>query len=150
MNKIKKTITFDNDVSENLLARSQIKDPEARIWPSLTNAALKRYYWLLEQSLPLLALNEWQVIADAYSGVYVDEPITTLSIARDIMDHYGVIDVNDLNPIVEKTVRKVHELNQVEQYAILDVITRFWADHELQLDFDAAIHTLTQGKFDKD
>lgn len=76
--------------------------------------------------MPELTTPEWVRILDAHRGVITDD-LRPYRLASDLMDDYGTIDLADLQPEQAALVRKLHDMTQAQQWAILDVVKRFWA-----------------------
>ena len=96
-------------------------------WSQSMNNAIDELDYLYKALLPDFTEEQWFVILDAYQGVIIDTRTLPFRLASDIMDHYGVIDVSDLDEPQQGTVRAVYNLNQPEQMAVLDMVRRFWA-----------------------
>jgi len=109
-------------------------------WSAPINAAISHFSQLLKNALPDLSDDEWKIILNTYAGcdmpAYRKHP---LSIAKDIMDDLGVIDINALSNDHLRVVLKLHDLSQIQQLAILYVAQIFWLNELGSQPLDAII-----------
>ena len=99
-------------------------------WTEAINAPIHDLNTLIKLHLPELSENDWLTIIDAYSGFLFQPMMFPLRIASDIMDHYGVVDISKLDSKLQETIKRVHGLSQIEQYAVLDMVRWFWNHSE--------------------
>lgn len=125
MPSIKKSVMFSEQTQDYINARTKAEDDIS--WSVELNESFKSLQWLSSQLLPELTPSEWEVLLNVYSGSIVEFQIP-YRISSDIMDHYNVLEVTELDKGIGDCVRKVHALSQPEQYATLDFIKKYWAN----------------------
>ncbi len=114
----------DNSVG---FIRAREKDSEEGVkWSRAINESFNILRYLLSQELPNLTQDEWLIILDAHNGVITDFHFP-IRLASDIMDHYGVISVDDLADEIKAVVLKVYKMSQAQQCAILDMVKKYWS-----------------------
>lgn len=139
---IKKTVYID-DYSEQFI-RDRARDVDDKIsWSSAFNKYTRDLSSLIRDCMPGLALNEWQMLLNVYTGHFNDQHISPMRIASDIMDCYGVVDINDLADDHRALVKKCHGMSQCQQYAVLDVVQRYWSK-DRSGDFGEIMRGLTE------
>lgn len=122
---IKKSVMFSGETVDYIKARTR-EDAEVS-WTASLNSAFQSLKWATSQSLPKLSENDWDIIFSVYSGCIIDlHP--PLRVASDIMDDAGAISLEELQPRTAELVKKVHAMSQIEQFAILDTVQKFWAN----------------------
>ena len=125
MSSIKKSVMLSSETTAYILARN--KDENEISWSESLNEGFKILKFISQQALPELSQEEWTIILNTYAGSTVDNVRFPLRIASDIMDDLGVIDPSLLKKEIKATVEKVYEFNQIEQFAIMDFVRKFWA-----------------------
>lgn len=124
MASLKKSVMF-SDATCNFI-RDRNKAEDEIMWSRELNEGFKALSWLTRQSLPDLAVADWEVILNVYAGSWIEfQP--PFRIASDIMDHFGVVDINDLDPELRLQVVRLHGLSQPQQYAIMEFVRVFWS-----------------------
>ena len=117
-------------------------------WSKAVNGAFSSLQLLINLNMPNLSDKDWRIVLDVHCGNInlFDSVSYPFRLASDVMDHYGVIDLNDLAPEIQVTVKKLHGLTQAEQYAVYDVVGRFWAENwsEIDGDFSDILESLTK------
>lgn len=119
---IKKSVMISDESVDYIEARNLATKIN---WSRSVNDALGELGKLYEVLLPPLTLDQWQVILDCYAGP-VEVGTRPARIASDLLDHCGEVDLEALSEHYRETVLRVHQLNQAEQMAVLDVVRRFW------------------------
>ena len=123
MPAIKKSVMLSSDTYDYILARA--KNVNDISWSESINAGFKILKFIAKQALPELSHTEWMLILNTYAGT--GNMRFPLRIASDILDNYGVIDVSELKDEVQATIMKIHHFNQIEQFAMMDFVEKFWA-----------------------
>lgn len=124
MPSIKKSVMFSELTQDYIAARTRSDDNIA--WSEALNEGFKALKWLSQQALPELSAEEWQIILNAYAGSIVSfNP--PYRVASDLMDDVGAISIEELEPEYAALVKKVHSMDQMGQYAIMDFVQKFWA-----------------------
>lgn len=103
-------------------------------WSNQVNRAILINDFLSRQMLPDFDDDEWGVILNVYvdtTGVIENPPY---SIASDLMDSLGLIDVQ-AHPHTE-LVKRIHTMNQADQFAILSFVEKYWHNSGSEMDFD--------------
>lgn len=96
-------------------------------WSAGVNQAIGDLSWLLRELVPTLNDKTWMVLFDAYAGHFFDGArITPYRLASDVMDHYGVLSIDELEPSISDAVRQLHKLTQPQQHAATEVARLFW------------------------
>ena len=117
-------------------------------WSKAVNGAFSNLQLLINLNMPNLSDKDWRIVLDVHSGNInlFDSVSYPFRLASNVMDHYGVIDLNDLVPEIQMTVKKLHGLTQAEQYAVYDVVGRFWAKNWSEVDgeFSDILESLTK------
>ncbi len=119
---MKKSVSLsDQAVAAIQMLSLDSKRPE---WSRVINQQIEASMWLFRSSLPDLSDAEWEYILNAYAGSWEPMKFPPYRVASDLMDHEGVLDVND-HPMPD-LVRRIHAMSQAEQYAILMFVQMFW------------------------
>lgn len=110
-----------------------------------TNELLRRYEWLVAESLPDLSNKEWVMLLNVYSGSMLTTATFPCRIASDMMDNINAIDINEIaEPEYAALVQKVYVMSQAEQMAVLDFIEQYWSgDWSQSRDFDEVKSIIT-------
>lgn len=139
MASIKKSVMFSDGTQKYIAARTRAEDEIA--WSQSLNEGFKALKWLTDQALPELAAAEWQVILNAYAGSIIsfDPPYR---VASDLMDDVGAISIEDLEPSYAALVKKIHGMSQLEQYAIMDFVQKFWSRDWNGMSWDEIVRTI--------
>lgn len=124
MPSIKKSVMFSEQTQAYIDARTRSDDQIA--WSQALNEGFKALQWLTAESLPELTEGEWETILNVFSGSII-EFTPPFRIASDMMDDKGAIALEELDPEYAALVKKMHALSQVEQFAVLDFVQKFWA-----------------------
>lgn len=124
MASLKKSVMFSELTQAYITARTRSDSNIA--WSQALNEGFKALQWLTTESLPELTEGEWETILNVYSGSII-ELIPPFRIASDMMDDKGAIALEELEPEYADLVKKMHALSQVEQFAVLDFVQKFWA-----------------------
>lgn len=96
-------------------------------WSEAINATFDQLRYLLKTELPDLSPDEWTVILNVYAGSHFPAHGVPASIASDMMDDVGAIDLQSLAPDYAELIKKVHAFSQLQQLAILYFVQIFWA-----------------------
>lgn len=124
MPSIKKSLMISEDTFNYIDARTK---HEADItWSQAVNEGFRALKWLTDEALPELDVLQWHHILNVYSGTLL-EFRPPFRIASDIMDDAGAISVDEVSPMVADLVRRTHNMSQLEQFAVLDFVQKFWA-----------------------
>ncbi len=122
---IKKSVMLTDHTVAIMEACTDKRNPDRAIaWSNLVNRGIILGDFLFKSSLPKLTADEWQDILNTYSGTFGVLEHPPFRIASDMMDNLGLIDVND-HPNSE-LVKRIHNMSQAEQYAIMCFVERFW------------------------
>lgn len=125
-----KKSVFLSDLTVNWIISTTQKDYAAHDgpkWSEAINATFEQFRYLLKTSLPELTINEWTVILNVYAGCYFPAHGVPARIASDMMDNVGAISIDELAEDYAALVKKVHDMSQVEQLAILYFVQIFWS-----------------------
>lgn len=142
MNSVKKSVMLHDNAVEIMQKHTRVDAGEQIAWSKLVNRGIITGDWLYRQSLPDLTDAEWQVILNAYAGTCETLDNHPYRIASDLMDDLGIIDV-DQHPQPE-LLRRLHGMNQAEQFAVLVFVERFWTrDWSDAVDFNAIKSNIT-------
>lgn len=135
MSSIKKSVMFSTQTVNYIRNRCCAENEIA--WSQALNEGFKTLSWLTRQALPDLTAAEWEVILKVYTGSIV-KLHPPFRIASDIMDNFGALELSQLDPQVAAVATKIHGMNQMEQFAILDFVQIFWANDWIhEPDFDS-------------
>ena len=97
-------------------------------WSQSINKAITDLKTLCRVMLPDLTENEWVMVLNVHNGSFLeDQTFFPLRLASDVMDCYGVVDIGELDEPHQALVRKLHTMSQAEQYAILDMVQKYWS-----------------------
>lgn len=97
-------------------------------WSQSVNKAVTDLKSLCVAMLPELTEAEWVMLLNVHNGSYLqDFTIFPLRLASDVMDCYGVVELSGLDESHQALVRKLHGMSQAEQYAILDMVQKYWS-----------------------
>jgi len=125
MPSIKKSVMFSEATQDYIAART--REDGAIAWSQALNESFKALKWLSQQALPELSQNEWQTILNAHEGCIVSfNPPYRVAI-NIIDDALARIETDELGPGYTPLVKKVHGLSQIEQYAVMDFVQKFWS-----------------------
>jgi|SRR5690625_2359700 len=140
MASIKKSVMFSDGTQAYIAARTKGGLDEIS-WSKALNEGFKALKWLADQALPDLSADEWQVILNAYAGSIVsfDPPYR---VASDLMDDVGAISIEELEPSYAALVKKIHGMSQLEQYAIMDFVQKFWSRDWNGMSWDEIVRTI--------
>lgn len=137
----KKSVMLSDMTVAIMQTMTDKRNPDTAIaWSNLVNRGIIINDYLFRESLPELTQEEWQVILNAYTGTIGSIEHPPFRIASDLMDDLGLIDV-EKHPNSE-LVKRIHNMTQVEQFAILSFVERFWNNHWDQ-DFDEIKRIIT-------
>lgn len=140
---IKKSVMI-SDHAESILLKTTRYD-ETPAWSQEVNRAIIAGDWIFRQSLPTLTPGEWEAVLNTYAGTTgaIDHP--PYRVAADMMDDQGLVDVTQ-HPNADLVIR-IHAMSQVEQYAILIFVERFWAgDWDEAADFSETIKLISDNQ----
>ena len=138
----KKNMSLSVETVEFLEARKMGPDNQIR-WSPSVNSMFNQVRWILSQELPDLKNEEWQVIFNTYVGIALGGFHPPFRIASDVMDNNGEVDINNLDDKIANTIKKVHKLSQVQQWAIMDMVQKFWSRGDREIDsFEDEINEL--------
>jgi hypothetical protein len=102
------------------------RNPDTSIaWSNLVNRAIVVNDYMARTHLPELTDGEWQVVLNCYAGTCGSIEHPPYRIASDMMDDLGLINVED-HPSAD-LVKRIHAMSQVEQFAILSFVEKFWS-----------------------
>lgn len=125
MPSLKKSAMISEETQGYAAARTKTPIEEVT-WSAPVNEAFKALKWLSNEALPDLSPSEWEVILNAYAGSIVSfNP--PFRVASDLMDDAGAISLEELKPDHAAIVKRVHGMSQIEQFAIMDFVQKFWA-----------------------
>lgn len=127
MPSVKKSVMFSDQTVAYIKARTREENEIS--WSQALNEGFKALAWLTKQSLPELSDYEWQMLMNVYAGRII-KFTPPFRIASDMMDDRGEISIETLEKVDQAytmLVRKMHGLSQIEQFAVLDFIQKFWA-----------------------
>ena len=133
---IKKSIQLSEQAVAYVQARQMSSADESSEFPSLSwssalNGATAGLSRLLGQLVPDLDDTTWVELFNAYAGHYFGGPtIAPFRLASDVMDLYGVISIDELEPEIAAAVRQLHALSQPQQYAAYEMARVFWAQSQ--------------------
>ena len=142
MPSIKKAVMF-SEHSQNYI-RARAKGEDEITWSGALNEGFKALSWLSRQALPDLSPGEWEKILNVYAGTWI-ELTPPFRIASDIMDHWGAIEIGQLDQDWGDLVRKIHAMSQIQQYAIMDFVQIFWSHNWTQAaDFESIVKQIKE------
>lgn len=95
-------------------------------WSESINASFSQFRYLIRESVPDLSPADWRIILNIYSGCIFPAHRLPVRIARDIMDDIGEIDISKMPAEYSALIRKLHDLSQLQQMAILYFVQIFW------------------------
>lgn len=127
MASVKKSVMFSDQTVAYIKARTREENEIS--WSQALNEGFKALAWVTKQSLPELSAKEWGMLLNVYAGCIV-EFTPPFRIASDMMDDRGEISIETLDkvdPGYAALVRKMHGLSQIEQFAVLDFVQKFWS-----------------------
>lgn len=128
---LKKTIQISDQAVAWVLSRADLDAQEqgsaGYSWAAGLNGAVSDLSWLLGRLVPDLPVTTWQVLLDAYAGHYWDGMrVAPYRLASDVMDHYGALSLEELEPEIAEAVRQLHGLSQPQQHAASELARLFW------------------------
>lgn len=124
MPSLKKSVMFSESTVNYIEART--KEDDEISWSKALNEGFKALQWLTKEALPDFDAQEWQAILNVYAGSFI-EFNPPFRIASDMMDDAGAIALEELSPEYAALVKKVHGMSQLQQFAILDFVQKFWS-----------------------
>lgn len=123
---LKKSVMISDSAVKAIQARS--RGDVGISWSQSINKAVTDLKTLCRVMLPKLDESEWVMILNVHNGSFLqDQTFFPLRLASDVMDCYGVVDIGDLDEPHQALVRKLYAMSQAEQYAILDMVQKYWA-----------------------
>ena len=124
--------------------QDRTRDGEDILWSQMVNDGFKQLSWLTRQALPNLHTADWELLLNVYAGSWLEfQP--PFRVASDVMDHFGVVDINALDPEVRLQVVRLHGLTQVEQYAVMEFVRIFWThDWNVEPDFETIMSKISK------
>jgi hypothetical protein len=123
---LKKSVMISDSAVAAIQARS--RSDVGIGWSQSINKAITDLKTLCRVMLPELTENEWVMILNVHNGSFLEgQTFFPLRLASDVMDCCGVVDIGDLDEPHQALVRKLHAMSQAEQYAILDMVQKYWA-----------------------
>ena len=123
----RKSIYF-NEFSEKFVAKrtAQGKTPN---YSANVNAAFEMLAHLAQSSTPTLSTEEWKEVYNIYAKKDLTRPVLLpLNLAKDLLDHYGATLPRDLPDNCVRLVERLADMNQAEQFSVLDNVRIFWAN----------------------
>lgn len=127
MASLKKSVMFSDATVKYIEAR--YRHSEDIGWSEALNESFNALKYITLSSLPDFSEEEWTTILNVYSGCAMSyKTFFPLRIASDMMDAAGAISLEELAEDYASVVKKVHAMSQVEQFAILDFVQKFWCN----------------------
>ncbi|MBU2970125.1 hypothetical protein KO527_12270 [Pseudoalteromonas sp. C2R02] len=77
-------------------------------------------------ALPTLDCTQWQFILKAYSANLASHDKPYADVAKDLMEHVGANELDELAPQHREIVEIALQFNQLEQWLVIDMATLFW------------------------
>ena len=77
-------------------------------------------------ALPTLDCTQWQFILKAYSANSTSHDKPYADVAKDLMEHVGANELDELAPQHREIVEIALQFNQLEQWLVIDMATLFW------------------------
>lgn len=77
-------------------------------------------------ALPTLNCTQWQFILKAYSANLTPHDKSYADVAKDLMEHVGANELDELAPQHREIVKIALEFNQLEQWLVIDMASLFW------------------------
>jgi len=122
---LKKSVMLADDTVTIMDKCTDKRNPDNAIaWSNLVNRGIVICNHLMKSSMPDLTNQEWQEILSVYAGTCGSLENPPFRIASDMMDNLGLIDI-DKHPNKD-LVKKVYEMSQAEQFAILSFNEQYW------------------------
>jgi len=130
MPSIKKSVMLSEKMQNYIAARQRLEnEDDDYAWSRGVNAPCSALIWITNQVLPDLTEYEWQCVLNVYNGHHFDDNIHNWTgIAGCMMDDVGAISIEELEPNYAEVVKKMHKLSAIEQYAVMDMTRKFWAN----------------------
>ena len=122
---LKKSIMLSDETLAAIESR-KVKGADDVLWSQSVNSCFEKTEWVIKHALPELTGDEWQMLFNVYAGCWLNDFMPPYRIASDMMDDAGAISLDELNDDYAALVKKVHGFSQVEQFAITEVIQKFW------------------------
>jgi len=122
---IKKSIILSDLTLRSINSRKS-KNADEILWSQAVNNSFQKNEWLIKELLPQMAGDEWKIILNVYTGCWLEDFQGSYRISSDIMDDVGVINIDELSKEYRDMVKKMHKLTQAEQWAITEVVHKFW------------------------
>ncbi|MGI9277857.1 MAG: hypothetical protein ACR2PT_23790 [Endozoicomonas sp.] len=145
MPPVKKSVMLSEASHQFLLDRT--REGVGVGWSENVNFNIRALRFLIQDNMPALTVEQWRIILNTYNGISIESDVPPYRIASDMMDHYGVLELSELkNDDIRQTVRTVHGFTQSQQFAILDVVLRFWCADWKMKDLKEGLDELTGGK----
>lgn len=135
-----KPIIFSASVVDYIEMRT--KSNNETEWSQELDEAFKAMQWLSIAYLPELTDQQWRYIIDAYTDKKIQFS-PPYNISSEMMASQGVVTLDKLELEHAETVNIVFQCSQAQQFAIMDLVKRYWArDWSEEQDFSAIINKL--------
>lgn len=92
------------------------------------NAALELLAYLAQAEQPKISDADFVELCNVYAGSDLERLRYPFNLARDLLDHYGALDINALSSARKDLAIRLAALSQAQQFALLDRVRVFWVN----------------------